>query len=325
MTAHKGSAVLGSTLTSLVSKGAGLAKEGLQYVNKQIEDYKVQRISSDNCFFSDPVPLDDTTNGAPGSVIPVYYFFQSPFSICASCAAPLEQLFFSSPHRVQARSQLGVWARNDVNLFFLPCAPSQPREPITLSSVIQACPPILRSLFSLPHYTCLLRFKVGIPFSECQIDNDGTSVAYRHFCWIDVSFNEPRRVLPLYRNGIYLKILILPTTSMRTPFSCFSHQSVVALATKKKNRLSSFEPVKQIPQASFRPSDLLFYETDQKTVASSFGCFPQPDPLLVSSPDSLEHRKQLQQQRLAEHQTKVASAVKEHKGMAFFSSHALRT
>lgn len=328
MDVHSSGVALGSKLTSLVSKGAVLAKEGLHYVNKHIEELKSttrDRSSADIGNFCDASSTNDAEfrHSFTATPTPVYYTLQSPLSTCPICV-PADSLWYPSTssglrgdaHRDGTTTRLDILPHtsNDVNVFLLtPEIAAQ--KPLMLPALLKFCPLIIRRLLAHPVYTVTLRFKITAPLS----DEEQQSTLIRDFVWIDVRLNNKDYVVPFYEGAIHMKLLVLPNDNCRPTSDSRQRlfreipESVVPSTGKTNDHSFRRAPILDTSTTpkSFMSSDLLSSSIDRGD-SDATPCNPQClDPVAAHVPVT-DTREQLRAQRLEERRDRVASAMSEH-------------
>lgn len=244
---------LGSKLNTLLSKGATIAKEGLDYVGKQITDIKTNINSGPNSISDDRIVPSESSHLAAytnedvsigdsqSRQIPVFYCYQ-PSSCPTQCTFcnPVVKIYPSTSlskkqcNRKESTEDTCDAADCGTHVFFLPQS-TQSIENITVKQLKGMLPGSITSKLLLGDYQSIhLRFKSTPPVEDQDIFLD--------YVWLDVDENMTP---PTYRGFIHFRILPLSVTCK----SHNDHQSRVNQMNKYHQRCTSNNdslPAKQV-------------------------------------------------------------------------------
>lgn len=266
---------LSSKWNSLLNKGATIAKESLEYVNKQITD-NINKGPSENSSYSDPTSIqtsDPIGIAISKGQIPVFYELQSSYcpTQCSTC---------------QNRNH----SDDAVYVFLLP--PENVFHQITPARLKQLLPASIKS------NSIYLRFKI-LPQQQEDLFTD--------FVWLDIPEDA---VVPLFNGAIHTKILQIPPhysiepllitsaldSSHRTTDPGFS-SSRTDFGNKFSNNPSSSNPLKNVD----------FLNTPLKDNSSSIS---QSTPLDLTEFD----RASLISQREAKKEARIQEVLNQRAG-----------
>lgn len=217
---------IGSKWNTILSKSATFAKEGLDFVNKQITDIKTTinqngnsrhdtPLNLDNYSSSTRDPRDDPISSALyNNQIPIFFYYSATIcpTQCSTChpySILIDSTIKQSSLTHFPKSSHPSCSDQEAHLFFLP--PNiQSNNNLTVQQLKHFLP---LSLIPTSNESIHLRFKSLPPIEDQDIFED--------FVWVDVDDNS---LPPTFHGSIHMQILHAPISVPSTSSHSTHHQ-----------------------------------------------------------------------------------------------------